>query len=112
MELVKFDDKAFVIYMHYNKKQVPVTLKNCFCSDTYERFYVYGKNSVITIQNNRPELRRLNKSAHRFQWKMIIGSIDIPEDFLKSLFDAVEDYIQNILEGGYEKRREYLNKKR
>ena len=88
-----------------------LTCERIYESKLIDRYQVSITRSIV-IQSNRPELRAQNKNSHKFKWKLHKGGKrNIKEDFLKNLFAAIEYWIENIEEGGFKARQEYMSHK-
>lgn len=96
--------QTFKISVYYKSNNIIFDCERIYQSEQVERYQISAKGKSIVVQNNRPALRRQNKSNHKFKWILFEGPVTTDLKFLNELFSELERWIRDVDEGGYESR--------
>lgn len=85
--------KPFYIRVLHDKLYRRVRVEEVMNDGTHEQYDLIGRDRRVTIQSNRPYLRRLGLKHKRPHWVVVEGKVLLPgllEKFIEELMNIID----------------------
>jgi hypothetical protein len=85
--------QPFIIKILHDRKYKSLKVEQVLNNGTHEQYNLIGKDRKITIQSNRPHLRRLGLKKKRPNWVVIEGKVYLPsllEQYIDELMKVID----------------------
>jgi hypothetical protein len=73
---------------------IRLTVERIYLSEQIEKYKVTARNKSLTLQSNRPLLRKKNLKYRKPNWKLIEGQMH-NSNVLNKIIDALESYLKS-----------------